>query len=113
MQAVCIGANFSKACLKNCDFTKSLLDNAYFENANLSNAIFNGCHLSENTSFSGALGIETAKNDGEFTIQFMVNIGRLNEKAAATYIGGQSEITLKNVQSFIADLEQALNLEPG
>lgn len=46
--------------------------------------------------------------DGEFTIRFMVNIGRIHEESSSTYVGGESMVNLKNIQSFISSIQAAL-----
>lgn len=52
--------------------------------------------------------VRTAE-DGEFSIRFMVNVGCADEEASATYVGGESVVTLQNVNSFISSVEMTLN----
>jgi uncharacterized protein YjbI with pentapeptide repeats len=81
--AICIGANFSRAYLVGSNFSKALLDNADFTNTDISHVVLDGCHLSENTKFSGAIGLETAK----FTYLF-VGDEQLDYVSARRYLEG-------------------------
>ncbi len=43
-------------------------------------------------------------DDGEFTLRFMVNVGRPEEEGASVYIGGQTIVTLENINLFISSI---------
>lgn len=45
---------------------------------------------------------------GEFSLLFMVNVGRSNEEVSSTYVGGESEVTLENIQNFKSSVQAAL-----
>ncbi len=45
---------------------------------------------------------------GEFSLLFMVNVGRSNEEVSSTYVGGESEVTLENIQNFKSSVQVAL-----
>ncbi len=47
--------------------------------------------------------------DGEFDILFMVNVGQGNEEVGSTYVGGESAVTLENIQRFISSVRTALD----
>lgn len=47
-------------------------------------------------------------DDGEFTVRFMVNVGQGKFEASRTYVGGESEVTLKNIKRFISSLQLVL-----
>jgi hypothetical protein len=47
-------------------------------------------------------------NDGEFTLRFMVNVGKPEGKTSSVYVGGETEVTLENINSFIAAIRQVL-----
>ena len=47
-------------------------------------------------------------SDGEFTMRFMVNVGQSDFEASRTYIGGESEVTLENIESFTSSLQSIL-----
>lgn len=49
-----------------------------------------------------------SETDGEFTLRFMVNIGRSNEEDANVYIGGESVVNLKNIRDFINSMHAVL-----
>ena len=48
-------------------------------------------------------------NDGEFSILFMVNVGRRNDEASSTYVGAESAVTLENMQNFISSVRTVLD----
>ncbi|MEO8286407.1 MAG: hypothetical protein ABI670_08210 [Chloroflexota bacterium] len=56
-------------------------------------------------AFSGEV---RSDSDGEFSIQFMVNVGRTEDGRSHTYIGATSEITVENANSFVASLRARL-----
>lgn len=43
--------------------------------------------------------------EGEFSLLFMVNVGRSNEEVSSTYLGGESEVTIENIQSFKSSVQ--------
>ena len=43
-----------------------------------------------------------SKTDGEFSIRFMVNVGKGNENKTNVYVGGEALIGLKQVMDFIS-----------
>lgn len=49
-----------------------------------------------------------AENDGEFSVRFLVNVGKSKDEGERVYVGGESVVTLKNVRRFIASLHEAL-----
>ncbi|WP_322657512.1 hypothetical protein [Dendronalium sp. ChiSLP03b] len=51
---------------------------------------------------------QTLPHDGEFSIRFMVNVGQTNVEVSRTYVGGESVVTLENIQSFISSLQGVL-----
>ena len=55
-------------------------------------------------AFSGEV---RAPNDGEFTMQFMVNVG-LTEEGTRVYVGGESLIYLEELNQFLSSLRQLL-----
>lgn len=40
-------------------------------------------------------------NDGEFGLQFLVNVGRPNDESSYVYCGSEAVVTLKNINRFI------------
>ncbi|GAB4203748.1 MAG: hypothetical protein Fur006_58350 [Coleofasciculaceae cyanobacterium] len=46
--------------------------------------------------------------EGEFSLLFMVNVGRSNEEVSSTYFGGESEVTLENIQKFKSSVQASL-----
>lgn len=46
--------------------------------------------------------------EGEFSLLFMVNVGRSNEEVSSTYLGGESEVTIENIQSFKSSVQAVL-----
>jgi len=46
--------------------------------------------------------------EGEFTIRFMVNVGRSHDENAAVYVGGETAVTVANINHFLVSLELAL-----
>jgi hypothetical protein len=49
-----------------------------------------------------------AEDDGEFSMRFFVNVGESSQAGHRVYIGGESVVTLKNLQVFLASLHEAL-----
>jgi hypothetical protein len=49
-----------------------------------------------------------AENDGEFSVRFLVNVGKSKDEGERVYVGGESVVTLKNIRRFIASLHEAL-----
>ena len=49
-------------------------------------------------------------NEGEFSLLFMINAGRSHEDVSSTYIGGESAITLENLQNFLSSIRTTLDL---
>lgn len=49
-----------------------------------------------------------SENDGEFSLLFLVNVGKSNEDAGNAYMGGQSVVTLLQIKSFISSVNTAL-----
>jgi hypothetical protein len=49
-----------------------------------------------------------AGDDGEFSVRFFVNVGASSQAGHRVYIGGESVVTLKNLQVFLASLNEAL-----
>lgn len=47
-------------------------------------------------------------DDGEFSMRFMVNVGQANVDASRTYVGGESVVTLANIQGFTSSLQGVL-----
>lgn len=45
----------------------------------------------------------------EFSLLFLVNVGKSEENNFNTYVGGESIITLNNVQDFIGSLQAAIS----
>ena len=56
----------------------------------------------------GLAGEVQAGNDGEFSVRFLVNVGESSPAGHRVYIGGESVVTLKNLQVFLASLHEAL-----
>lgn len=50
-----------------------------------------------------------SQNDGEFSIRFMVNVSESNREGYRVYVGGESLITLENIQSFGSSLRAVLS----
>lgn len=49
-----------------------------------------------------------AENDGEFSVRFLLNVGKSKDEGERVYVGGESVVTLKNIRRFIASLHEAL-----
>ena len=49
-----------------------------------------------------------AENDGEFSVRFLVNVGKSKDEGEKVYVGGEAVVTLKNIRKFIASLHEAL-----
>lgn len=49
-----------------------------------------------------------AGDDGEFSVRFFVNVGASSPAGHRVYIGGESVVTLKKLQVFLASLHEAL-----
>jgi hypothetical protein len=47
-------------------------------------------------------------SDGEFNLRFMLNIGQSSAGASRTYIGGESQVKVENINSFASSLQAAL-----
>ncbi len=45
-------------------------------------------------------GDQLSENDLEFTIRFMVNVGRYKKEGTSVYVGGESVVNLKNIKDF-------------
>lgn len=60
-----------------------------------------------------SLGEVRSPNDGEFTLQFMINVGRQKEGSPSVYVGGETVVTVENINSFISSIRQALKEIPG
>ncbi|MBE9114605.1 hypothetical protein IQ249_01725 [Lusitaniella coriacea LEGE 07157] len=66
---------------------------------------------------SGELGFQVTALSGfvesseycEFSLLFMVNVGKPNEEISSTYIGAESMVTLDNVQDFICSLKSVIS----
>ncbi len=54
------------------------------------------------------VGEVRSPSDGEFSLRFMVNVGQTNVEASRTYVGGESVVTLANIQSFTSSLQTVL-----
>ena len=50
-----------------------------------------------------------ALNDGEFSLSFMLNVGR-GDDDASVYVGGEGVVMLSNLNIFIASIQQILKL---
>jgi len=56
-----------------------------------------------------ALGGEVhTEDDGEFSLRFLLNVGRSKDEGERVYVGGESVVTLRNIKRFIASLHEAL-----
>jgi len=49
-----------------------------------------------------------AENDGEFSVRFLVNVGKSKDEGERVYDGGEAVVTLKNIRRFIASLHAVL-----
>lgn len=47
-------------------------------------------------------------SDGEFTMRFMANVGKIDFEASRTYVGGESSVTLENITNFTSSLQGIL-----
>jgi hypothetical protein len=47
-------------------------------------------------------------DDGEFSLRFMVNVGQQDSESTAVYVGGETVVTVENIQNFIAALRRVL-----
>lgn len=56
-------------------------------------------------AFSGDVQLP---NDGEFSILFMLNIGRRDETSSSTYVGGESAVSVAEVRHFVAAVQGVL-----
>lgn len=50
-----------------------------------------------------------SQNEGEFTIECLVNVGKPEGNPCSTYVGGEAVVTLKNLQEFTSDFQTVLN----
>ncbi len=56
-------------------------------------------------AFSGEV---RSPDDGEFTLRSMVNIGKLNSEGSSVYVGGETLVTLENINSFISSIRDVI-----
>ncbi|HAX86839.1 MAG TPA: hypothetical protein DCY91_11415 [Cyanobacteria bacterium UBA11370] len=57
----------------------------------------------------GSVVSETgSETEGTFSLLVMVNIGQPETESTRTYVGGESMVTLENIQSFISSVNQVL-----
>ncbi|MBW4612033.1 MAG: hypothetical protein KME21_01880 [Desmonostoc vinosum HA7617-LM4] len=74
------------------------------ENPNRESYTFLTCDLGfQVQALSGEV---RSPHEGEFSIRFMVNVGQNNAEASRTYVGGESVVTLENIQSFTSSLQE-------
>jgi hypothetical protein len=48
------------------------------------------------------------KNNGEFSLRFLLNVGKDGAENHSVYMGGESIVTLRNARAFIDSLHEAL-----
>lgn len=49
-----------------------------------------------------------SERDGEFSIRFMVNVGKRSATSTNVYVGGEAVVTLENIKNFISSIRTAL-----
>lgn len=49
-----------------------------------------------------------SESEGDFTLQFMVNVGQPRKRCSRIYVGGESEITFENIKRFTSSINVAL-----
>lgn len=60
-------------------------------------------------ALSGEIFTENkASLDGEFTLRFMINVGRSHNEATSVYVGGEMVVTLTQIQDFIMSLQMTV-----
>jgi hypothetical protein len=48
------------------------------------------------------------ENDGEFSLRFLLNVGKSEEMYHRVYVGGESVVTLKDIKIFLSSLHEIL-----
>lgn len=51
-------------------------------------------------------------DDGEFTLRFMINVGKSSAEETAIYVGSETVVMLAHVRQFMAELEGAKSRTP-
>lgn len=49
-----------------------------------------------------------SQHDGEFSLRFMLNLGKQSEESTYVYIGGEAVVSLESISSFTSDLKSTL-----
>ena len=47
-------------------------------------------------------------DDGEFTLQFMINMGKPEKGSTSVYVGGEGVVTLEEINRFLASVKRLL-----
>lgn len=55
-----------------------------------------------------SVGDVRSPDDGEFTLQFLVNVGRPDEESSSVYVGGEAVVTLEQTRHFLLSLRRLL-----
>ncbi len=76
------------------------------ENSNSKSSVFIEYGLS--FQIQASEGEIRSESEGEFSLQVMVNIGQPAKGYPRTYIGGESVVTLENIQSFTSSVNELL-----
>lgn len=55
-----------------------------------------------------SVGEVRSPDDGEFTLQFLVNVGQPDEESSSVYVGGEAVVTLEQIKRFLLPLRRLL-----
>lgn len=67
-------------------------------------------HYTPTFQIKALAGNVISENEGNFTIRFMVNVGRQEEKGdPSTYVSAESVVTFANIRSFTVSLQAAID----
>lgn len=57
-----------------------------------------------------SVGEVRSPDDGEFTLQFLVNVGQPDEESSSVYVGGEAVVTLEQIKHFLLSLRHLLTV---